>query len=48
MSLWVFEGYSQREKKSKDIIEDIINFDIPTSDYTKKSVKYITEEYIII
>lgn len=48
MSLWVYEGYSQKKEESRDIMEDIINFDIPTSDYTKNTVKYIVEEYLII
>lgn len=44
-NIWRFEEYSKKERESMEsLIIDIINFDIPTSDYTKSCTEYIFEE----
>lgn len=46
MSNWT-EAPENRKKAKKDVKGDIETFYIPTSDYTKSSVKYTIQKYQI-
>ena len=45
MSNWTETQENRKKAEKKDMIEEIEVFDIPTSDYTRSSVKYTITKF---